>query len=338
MKAAVYKGPSKISIEEVALPSLLDDEVLIKVAYAGICGTDLHIYSGNYRTVPPMVIGHELSGEIVDIKKNKITELKIGDRVVIRPTIYCNKCYACQRGHKHVCKDLTMTGIDYPGAFAEYIKVPIEMVYLVPEGVGIKEAALIEPLAVAVHSVSSSRLKIGDDVAILGAGPIGLLIGQIARLAGAASVYICDINDFRVKKAEELGLKAVNNQEVDFIDYIRENTGGRMADVAFEAAGSKYTAEIITEITSIEGQMVIVSAFRKAPEFNLLSVTFREQNVIGTRVYSDEDFRKALILLKQHPEITGVITDIYPLKDTGKAIEAVREGKDVLKVLIKCQE
>ncbi|MDI3548723.1 MAG: (R,R)-butanediol dehydrogenase / meso-butanediol dehydrogenase / diacetyl reductase [Halanaerobiales bacterium] len=338
MKAAVYKGPCEISFEELALPSLLDDEVLIKVAYAGICGTDLHIFSGNYRTIPPMVIGHELSGEIVDIKTKQNTKFKTGDRVVIRPTIYCNKCYACLRGYKHVCKDLTMTGIDYPGAFAEYLKVPLDMVYQIPDGVSLKEAALIEPLAVAVHSVFSSSLKIGDEVAILGAGPIGLLIGQVARLAGAAEVYICDINDFRVGKARELGLKAINNQEIDFIEYIKRNTGGRMADITFEAAGSKYTAEVITEITSIRGQMVIVSAFRKAPEFNLLSVTFREQTVIGTRVYSDEDYRKALVLLQQHPEITGVITHIYSLKDTGKAIEAIREGKDVLKVLIKCQE
>lgn len=335
MKAAVYKGPYQIEIDELDYPRLKDNEVLIKVAYAGICGTDIHIYKGNYRTRPPMIIGHELSGEIIEIRTKDNTTLKAGDRVVVRPTLYCGNCYACKAGKSHVCKKLEMLGIDYNGAFAEFIKAPLGTVYRISGDITLKNAALIEPLAVAIHSVRNSGLMVGDKVGILGAGPIGILVGMVAKIAGAGAVYIADLNDYRVTKAREAGLNAINSSKTNFVEYISKATIGIMTDISFEAAGAEETARMLTDITRINGQMVIISAFRDAPKLDLLSVTFKEQKVSGSRVYGDEDYNRALFLLNEHPEIGNIVTDIIPLAEVQSGLEAIINGENIIKILVK---
>lgn len=334
MRAAVYKGKRLIKIEEMETPVPANNEALIHISHAGICGTDLHIYNGNYRTAPPMIIGHELSGEIAEVNASQDKKLAVGDRVVVRPTIYCHSCHACKVGFPHVCANLRMIGIDTHGAFAEFIKVPLNMIYPIPQGVSLKQAALVEPLAVAVHAVRNATLLTGDDVVVIGAGSIGMLIGLVAKYAGAGAVYITDVNNFRLRKAKSLGLTAVNNGEIDFKEYIREKTAGKMADVTFEAAGVPATAKMLTEVTSIRGRMVVVAAFRQDPEVSLISVTFKEQQMIGTRVYTDEDYKRALNLLKDHPEVEEVATRVLPLDEITEGIEAVKNGEDVIKVLI----
>lgn len=334
LKAAIYKGPKIIEVENVDIPKIIEGEALIKVSYAGICGTDIHIYNGEYRTVPPMIIGHEFSGEVIEIKSERESSFKIGYNVVARPILSCGKCYACKNGYYNVCQNLKMIGIDFPGAFAEYVKVPLDILYKIPADMSLKTAALIEPLAVAVHAVRTSNLKVGDNVVIFGAGSIGTLLGLVAKISGAGAVFITDINDFRVKKASGLGLNSVNTNKIDFLKYLNIETSGRMADIVFDAAGVSATAKIISDVTRIRGQIVIVGVFKKPPAINLFSVLFKEQNIIGTRVYMDYDYIKSLILLKKHPEIKNVITKVIPLKDIKKGIEAIRNSKDVIKVLV----
>jgi len=307
---------------------------LIKVSYAGICGTDINIYNGGYRTIPPMIIGHEFSGEIVEIKSKCESSFKIGDKVVARPILNCGKCYACKNGYYNVCQNLKMIGIDFPGAFAEYVKVPLDILYKIPDDIDLKTAALIEPLAVAVHAVRASSLKVGDYVAIFGAGSIGMLIGLVAKISGAGAVFIADINDFRVKQANSLGLNSVNTDNIDFLQYLNIETSGRMADIVFDTAGVSATAKILTDAARIRGQIVIIGVFSKPPAMNLFSVLFKEQNIIGTRVYMDYDYIKSLILLKNYPEIKNIISKTIPIKDIKRGIEAVRSGKGVIKVLV----
>jgi len=334
MKAIVYKGPEKLYLENIEKPRINKGEALIKVSYAGICGTDVHIFEGKYRTVPPMVIGHEFSGEIVEIKCDRKEFFKVGDKVVSRPTIICGNCFACKNGYFNVCESLKMIGIDFDGAFAEYVKVPINTLYKIPKRISLKQASLIEPLAVAVHSIRNSDLRVGDDVVIFGAGPIGMLLGLVAKISGASSVFITDINDFRVKKAKSLGLDSLNIKGKNFLKYIQEKTLDKMADISFDAAGVDATAEIITDATRIKGQIVIVSTYKEVPRFNLFSILFKEQKVIGTRIYLDEDYIKALALLKKHPEIEKIVTNIISLKEVQNYIRAIINNEDVLKILI----
>ena len=334
MKAIVYKGPEKLYLENIEKPRINKGEALIKVSYAGICGTDVHTFEGKYRTVPPMVLGHEFSGEIVEIKCDRKEFFKVGDKVVSRPTIICGNCFACKNGYFNVCESLKMIGIDFDGAFAEYVKVPINTLYKIPKRISLKQASLIEPLAVAVHSIRNSDLRVGDDVVIFGAGPIGMLLGLVAKISGASSVFITDINDFRVKKAKSLGLDSLNIKGKNFLKYIQEKTLDKMADISFDAAGVDATAEIITDATRIKGQIVIVSTYKEVPRFNLFSILFKEQKVIGTRIYLDEDYIKALALLKKHPEIEKIVTNIISLKEVQNYIRAIINNEDVLKILI----
>jgi len=334
LKAAIYKGPKKIRVENVDIPQIVKGEALIKVSYAGICGTDLHIFDGKYRTIPPMVIGHEFSGEIVEIKPGCENDFKIGDKVVAKPILNCGKCYACKNGYYNVCQNLKMIGIDFPGAFAEYVKVPIDILYKVPTDMNLKTAALVEPVAVAVHAIRSSNLKVGDDVAIFGAGSIGILVGLIAKISGAGSVFIADINDFRIEKAASLGLDSINIMRVNFLKYIQDKTLGKMADISFDASGVNATARIITDATRIKGQVVIVGVHKELPKFNLFSILFKEQKVIGTRVYMDNDFVKALVILKKHKEIVKIVTNVVFLEKVQYYIQAMINHEDVIKILI----
>ncbi len=335
LKAAVYKKAETIEIEDIKVPSCDKGEALIRVHYSGICGSDLFIYSGEHpRAEAPLVMGHEFSGEIVELD-NSESNLKVGDKVVVRPTFSCGDCYPCREGYNHVCSDLKLIGIDTDGGFAEYVKVPVDQIFKLPGGLDTKRAALVEPLAVAVHSVRTSQLEIGDDVVVLGAGPIGILVGLTAKLAGAGSVYITDFNKFRLNRAQKLGLCPVNIEEKDPVEYITEVTSGRLADITFDAAGVQGTADVITSMTKIKGKIVVVGVFEENPSVDFLAVNFEELNIMGTRVYTDKDFKRALDILEENPEIEEVVTDIKPVEEINQAIEKIIKGDKVLKVLIE---
>lgn len=336
MRAAIYKGAESIEVEDVELPILSEGEALIKVHYAGICGSDIFIYSGKHpRALPPLITGHEFSGEIVEINSFHEEGFKIGDKVVVRPTYYCGNCYPCKEGFKHVCQNLKLIGIDTHGGFAEFVKVPLDQIYKIPNQLDLKTAALVEPLAVAVHSVRNSKLKVGDTVTILGAGTIGILTGIIAKLSGAGAVYITDINEFRLKKAKSVGLSGINIMEIDPVEYVRNATDGRLSDITFDAAGVSGTAEIMTSITRIKGQIVVVGVFKKSPIVDLLSVNFKEQELVGSRVYTDRDFNIALGILSENRKIGDIITDTISLNEIKKGFETVQARGNAIKIMVK---
>jgi (R,R)-butanediol dehydrogenase/meso-butanediol dehydrogenase/diacetyl reductase len=209
MNALLYKGKNELELGSIPIPEPGIDEVLIKVSYAGICGTDIHIYHGKHpRAKGPLVMGHEFCGEIVKCPES--SELNVGDFVTAEPLISCGTCFTCLSGHPHVCKTLGLYGIDANGAFAEYVTMPVKKVYKIPKEIKRQFGALIEPIAVAIHALRISNLKISDTVCILGGGPIGLLLALTSKAAGCKDVIICEMNSYRLELAKKYGITTVD--------------------------------------------------------------------------------------------------------------------------------
>ncbi|WP_258000329.1 zinc-dependent alcohol dehydrogenase [Bacillus sp. Marseille-P3661] len=333
MKAGLYLSPKNFALGEIQKPKLKCDEALIKVAYAGICGTDMMIYSGKHpRAKAPLAAGHEFSGVIEEIKGESL--FKIGDPVVIEPTLSCGSCEACSVGQNHVCKMLRLIGIDVHGGFSEYVAVPLHRLHLVPSDLSLATAALTEPVAVAVHTVRRSNVKVGDNIAIIGAGPIGLLVGLVAKLAGASQVIISDVSPHRLGIAKELGLTVLDAKEVDVTKEILDLTNGVGADVVFEAAGTQITAQQMTEIARIQGQIVVVSVYKKAPEIDLAKMHFKELSIVTTRCYSRNDFVTAIkMMASKQLNVEPLISHDLPLEEISKGFKLMENPDESLKIL-----
>ncbi len=334
IKAVSLVEPLKLQIIETPVPVPQKDELLIKVAYAGICGSDVHIRHGkNSRVQYPLVMGHEFSGEIVKIGA-KVTGWQTGDRVVVNPLISCGICDACTRGHWHVCKKLGLTGIDVDGAFAEYVTIHSSQAIKVPAGVPLDIAALAEPLAVGVHAVDRGRIRLGDNVAILGGGPIGLMVALAAKLAGARRIIVIEVSDFRLSMIKQLGFTAIDAKNGDARQAVLEYTGGNGADVVFEAAATPVTSAQMTGMLRIRGTAVMVGVHRQLVGIDMQDVNLRELTILGTRVYESANFVAAVELLPSIAELGKLATHRLRLEEIDAAFAATESGQDSLKVLL----
>ncbi|MGN8646324.1 zinc-dependent alcohol dehydrogenase [Gracilibacillus sp. HCP3S3_G5_1] len=333
MKAGVYLGAKQLAVKEMPSPTVEDGEAIVKVSYAGICGTDMMIYSGLHpRATTPLVMGHEFSGVIEEMEPNE--RLIEGDRVAINPLNSCGRCVACKSGQYHVCDNLKYIGIDMNGGFAEYVSVPIKNLIPLPETVEDEEAALIEPLSVAIHTVRRSKLKVGDNVVILGAGPIGMLIGMIAKKAGAERIIISDVSDYRLQLAESYGFHAVDARVGKAEEVAKEHTGGIGADVVFEVAGNQITANQMIDAIRTQGEIVVVSVYKQPPTVNLAEMHYREISLTTTRCFTAEDFNKAITLLSEREvDVSKLISHKLPLEEFNKGFELMTSSTESMKVL-----
>ncbi|TDF95993.1 zinc-binding dehydrogenase [Paenibacillus piri] len=338
MQAGLYISEKQVKADSIEKPAPQPGEALIKVAFAGICGTDMMIYSGKHpRAKAPLAMGHEFSGVIESINSiGSPSSFAAGDRVVIEPTLSCGSCAACRSGAFHVCQTLKLLGIDKHGGFAEYAAVPLDRLHRIPDELTDTHAAMAEPVAVAVHTIRRSSLKVGDDVAILGAGPIGLLVGLMAKQAGAGQIIISDISPYRLKKAEQFGLTALNAKEVNVTEEVLKRTGGNGADVVFEVAGSQLTANQMIEAVRTQGQVVVVSVYKQAPTIDLAAMHFRELSLTTTRCYSKDDFAKAIRLMTSGAiDVSPFISHILPLEQVERGFQLMADPEASLKVLFK---
>jgi (R,R)-butanediol dehydrogenase/meso-butanediol dehydrogenase/diacetyl reductase len=305
-------------------------EVRIDVAYTGICGTDLHIAHGamDHRVHPPQPIGHEMSGRIGALGAD-VTGWSVGDAVTVMPLSWCGECPACLAGHRHICHRLVFVGIDAPGAMQSSWTVGADLLVRLPEGLALDRAALIEPTAVAVHDVRRSRLRAGERAVVVGAGPVGLLIGCVARAAGA-EVMVLEIDPHRRAVAEDLGFATAEP------DQVLEWTQGAGADVAFEVSGSAGGVRTATDVLAVRGRLVVVAIHSTPREVDLHRVFWRELELIGVRVYDRGDFEEAarLVAAGEVPA-DRLISRVVPLQDAAAAFEAL-EGGGVVKVLVDC--
>ena len=337
MKATVYKGNKTFSVIEKEIEQPVKGEVRIKVAYSGVCGTDVHIYHGmmDKRVKMPLTIGHEMSGTIDAIGEG-VTGYSMGDKVVVRP-LDDRGVKPSDKGFNHICEDLKFIGIDSPGSMQQYWNVPAFTLHKLKSETDLKLAALVEPLSVAVHDVRMSGLQAGETAVVLGGGPIGLLVAMVAKDAGA-QVIVSEVNEKRIAKAKELGLNAVNPTKLDLIEYVKEQTEGRRADVVFEVAGVQPALDVMTEVAGIRGRIVMVAIHGQKKEIDLFKFFWKELKLIGARVYEKEDYEKAITLVTANKlPFTQMITDVQPLSNIQKVFEGIDNNPDGMKVLMNCQ-
>lgn len=338
MKALRYLNPGILKTEEIESPVCADGEALVRVHAAGICGSDMAIFAGQHpRAKPPLVMGHEFAGEIVEIQAGSIeTQLALGDKVTAYPLLMCGNCWACRNGHSHVCRDLKLIGIDRDGAFAEYVNVPLELLLKVPDRLSFDQAALIEPLAVGVHALEMAGKPDWQNAVVVGCGPIGLLVGLCLQNAGIENLLMCDINPHRVKRAAGLNFQAINSAEDNLADRVLEITKGEGADIVFECAGSAPAARQMCDLVRPRGKIIMVSVHKEPHPVDLRAISFKEISMIGTRVYTLDNYRQALQLVADLP-FEDVISHRLDLDRGALGFDIMGQADDACKVMIKVE-
>jgi (R,R)-butanediol dehydrogenase / meso-butanediol dehydrogenase / diacetyl reductase len=338
MQAAYYTGNRTFSIESVSPLPPGDREVQIRVAFCGICGTDLHAFHGamDARVGTHRIIGHEMSGRITALGA-KVEGLQIGDPVVIRPLDPCGACPACRRGHAHICQNLKFLGLDTDGAFQQFWTVPSHTIHQIPAGLRLDHAALIEPVAVACHDIRRARLKKAEDVLVIGGGPIGMLIAMVARKK-ETQVTVAEVNPVRLELARSLGFTTLDPQTVNVADYVHAQTHSKGADVIFEVSGTQAGVDLMTDAAAARGRIVMVAIHGEKPRVDLFKFFWREIELFGARVYEPEDFDRAIELMTAGAiDCAAMITDVRPLDQITSAFEALDGNARAMKSLIECK-
>ncbi len=338
MKAAVWYGGKDIRIEDVPKPKIRNDEVLVKVKAAGICGSELHAYEGvSQRRTPPLVMGHEFAGEVTEIGKD-MKDLKLGVRITVDPLKRCGVCTPCVRGQGNVCHNVKLFGLHTDGAFAEYVAVPALNCYVLPDYVSYEEGAMTEPLSVALRAVNNTDVKLGDTVVVIGAGIIGLSILKAARTAGAGRLIVTDIVDYRLDFAKTLGADiTINSMTQDSVSRIMELTNGVGADIVFEAVGLEATVQQGINMLAIGGKLTVVGMMSKTMTLNVLSIVSRELQIRGSYAYASDDFRRGFsYIVNRKIDVKSLITNVLPLEKTQEGFELMhgKKGK-TLKIMLK---
>jgi len=332
MKSIVYNSAQDVSFEQKSIPEIAAGEVLIKVAYVGVCGSDMNIYQGAHpRAKAPLVMGHEFSGTVV---KGHPT-LPPGTPVTVYPLLSCGHCEPCLNGYAHVCNTLRLIGIDCDGGMAEYVKVPADKVLAIPQNLSLKLGAFIEPLAVGVHAVRRSGYKPGDRAVVFGAGPIGLCVATCLKYFGASSVILVEANPYRLGVAKKLGFTTIDAANEDVREKIRDYTSGSNADFAFDCAAHPSVQTVLMDVLKVQGTAVIVGSYKKPPEVDLLKVEFKELTVIGIRVYERRDFEIATrILESEFIDFNLLLSESTPEQAPG-VFQDLLKGSNTIKMLFK---
>ncbi len=336
MKAANYYSKEDIRIDDCEPVQPQAGQVRLKIAYCGICGSDLHAWHGkmDHRLKPPQPVGHECSGEVAELGPG-VSGFAVGQRVVVRPLDPCKACPACQAGHSHICQKLKFMGLDTQGAFQQSWTVPAHTLHKLPENVPLDVAALIEPLAVACHDVRLGEVKKGEYVVVIGGGPIGILVATVARAHGAR-VLVAEVNPARLKFAADLGFETIDPNAADVASHVEKATGTAGADIVFEVSGSQPGISLMTKLPRTRGRVVMVAIVPEPKSVDLFRVFWRELRIIGARVYEPQDFEKAIQVAAADPAaLARLITSRRPLDELAAAMGALSKGTNDMKVLIK---
>ncbi|KDB08522.1 L-iditol 2-dehydrogenase [Burkholderia sp. lig30] len=342
MKAAVWRGRHDIRIEEVPVPDKpAAGWVKIRVHWCGICGSDLHEYVAGPVFIPvdqphPLtglkghcILGHEFSGEIAELGAG-VTGFEVGERVTADACQHCGQCYYCTHGLYNICERLAFTGLMNNGAFAEYVNVPAELLYKLPDDFPTEAGALIEPLAVGLHAVKKAGSIVGQTVVVVGAGTIGLCTIMCARAAGAGRVIALEMSSARKQKALEVGASLViDPKEADAVAQVKALTGGYGADVSFECIGNTSTAKLAIDVIRKAGKSVMVGIFEKPTEFNFFDIVSTEKEVIGSLAYNGEFADVIRFIADGRIDVAPLITGRIPLADiVSKGFDELVNNKD----------
>jgi L-iditol 2-dehydrogenase len=320
MKALMLSRYETLEVVEIPKPGFADNEVLIRVAACGICGSDVHGYDGGSgRRIPPIVMGHEGAGVIERVGR-EVKDYKPGDRVTFDSTVYCGDCEFCQRGEVNLCDNRQVLGVscgDYRrnGAFAEFVAVPARILYRLPDAFPFEEAAMLEAVSVALHGVRVTQMKGGELALVIGAGMIGLLTAQAARAAGCKSVMIADVDAARLKMAEEVGIPdTLHLSGQELINEVLRRSGGRGIDVVLEAVGHAETVIASIECVRRGGTVTLIGNIQPEVPLPLQRVVTREVRLQGS-CSSAGEYTEAIRLMSN-----GAIT-VKPLISATSSLE-----------------
>lgn len=344
MRAAVYYGPNKVDIDDVAEPEVTPGTVKIKVGFNGICGTDLHEYYAGPIFVPsaphpltgqelPLTLGHEFSGTITAIGDG-VTGWAEGDRVAIEPIYQCGHCAPCRAGNYNVCQQIGFHGLMSDGGMAEYTVVPTSMLHKLPDNVSLELGALVEPMSVAYHAATLGDVHPGNTAMVFGAGPIGIGLWFALRGKGLDDVFVVEPSPTRRAAIETLGAKTLDPGALDVPGFIADHTGGDGADAVFDAAG--VTPAVVTALACVGSRkpMVSVAIYEKPLETPLLNLVMNESRIQGSLCYTGADFEAVIALMADGAyDATGWVAKI-PIGDVvEEGFEALHAGKK-MKVLV----
>ncbi len=333
MQALVLTNYRNLELQDIARPHLGPNDVLVRVAACGICGSDVHGYDGSSgRRVPPIIMGHEAAGTVVEVG-SAVDRAKVGDRVTFDSTISCGQCDACRRGHVNLCTNRRVLGVscgDYRqhGAFAEFVAVPQHILYVLPPELPFDHAALIEPVSVAVHAVNRLQITPGERAVVVGSGMIGLLVIQALRTAGCREVIAIDLEPTRLNLAKELGATATINASLpsppgrgqsegalETVRAIMDLTNGQGADIAVEVVGNAAALATAIACTRRGGRIALVGNLAPEVPFPLQAVVTRELTLIGNCASAGEYPRAIELVANGQIRVAPLITATAPLAD-----------------------
>lgn len=340
MNALVYTGPEKAEVLTVADPASKAGAAKVRMTYCGVCGSDIGIFAGKHpRAKAPLVLGHEFVGVVEEVAQG-VTNVKAGDRVVAYPLLSCGTCRPCRTGSPHVCRKLGLLGIDVDGGICEYAWVDADVLFTVPDAVSDKVAAVIEPLAVIVRALHQAKFQPLDSAVVIGAGPIGILTGVMLKHCSASRVIISDIDEARLAMCREFGFEAVNVKERNLTDYVNETTGGDGVDIVFECSGTESSALEVTRLARIGG-CICMTGVHKAPHaVNLMDLNFKEQWMVGTRVYTKREFECAVSYAEAlAADLEKIVSHVVPLTRSDKVFAMIADpAVNTVKVLVDCRK
>ena len=349
MKAGILYNDRDIRLGDAPDPQVRPDEVLVENGFAGICGTDLHIYRGEFRgrVQFPSIQGHEFGGIIRHVGK-AVQGLEVGDRVVVDPILPCRRCPACLSGHLNACSTLKLLGVDLDGGFGQYVAAPANRVYLLPHSIPMQYAPMVEMYGLGHHILSRGQVQPGETVVILGAGKLGLsVLDVLCHSAGPAMTIVTDLQPFRLETARKVGAEVVINIErEDPVERVMEITRGVGADCVIECvghyhevAGREAPLQQAVKMIRNAGRVVTTGLGEQLSAVHFKTLVFKEAQIIASRVTLGE-FPRAIRLMSKgllHPEL--LVTDQIPMRDVAAAFAQVdREHPSTIKVVLDVQQ
>lgn len=340
MKSLLMTDYEKLELTESDIPECGEEEAVVRIKYAGICGSDMHIIAGeNPKAKPPLIMGHEACGTVCAINSRRRTDIKPGDKVTIHAVNGCGVCDNCRNGRENLCEHVKIMGSEIDGFFREYVKVRADRLLRFRDDVDMKVAALVEPLTIGIHDVRRSGLQAGEDVFIAGCGTIGTLMGIVAKLTGASNVVLSEIDDARIRMGRERGLCVLDRKAADFAEQCKEITHGRMFDRVFEVTGVEDGFKDCLDMLRPGATMVQTGMpGKKFHEFDINKIIFNEINLLGVRNSTSRSMSAAVKLVNDgilDDMLKGMISAIYPKEQAIEAFRKARGDKSVLKVLIE---
>jgi len=337
MKAAVLIAPFDIRIEEVDKPKIGSKEVLVRPMATAICGTDVHMYNGSLKVKLPLIMGHETAGDVVEVGKD-VRRVKVGDRVVIYPIIFCGACHICNMGRVYLCPNGGLMGREVDGAYAEYVSVSEHLLYELPENVSYKEGAIVELLWTVFHGHTRIKISPGDSVAVLGLGASGLLHVALAKISGADPVIAISRSEWKLNLAKKFGADTIIcAREFDPVQGVLEATDGLGADVVVESVGATQTFLQSMKLVKPGGTILQFGiCTQPINNYNAYPIYFKEINIIGTRAMSPSEFEPMIKLVaSKRIDVKPLITHEFPIEKIKDGLELVdKRPGEVLRAII----